>query len=48
MHWYNYDYAYVVDNQKKVFGEVFYKRKITGYDSANDTYKSTHFYYLPN
>ena len=48
MHWYDSDYAYVVDNQKKVFGEVLHKRKVTGYDSAYDTYKSTHFYYLPN
>ncbi|MDM0612705.1 cell wall-binding protein [Clostridium perfringens] len=48
MHWYDSDYAYIVDNQKKVFSEVLHKRKITGYDSVYDTYKSTHFYYLPN
>ena len=48
MHWYDSDYAYIVDNQKKVFSEVLHKRKITSYDSVYDTYKSTHFYYLPN
>ncbi|MCX0367681.1 cell wall-binding protein [Clostridium perfringens] len=48
MHWYDSDSAYIVDNQKKVFGEVLHKRKITSYDSTYDTYKSTHFYYLPN
>lgn len=47
MNWYNNDYAYIVDNQKKYFGSVLHKRLVSVDDPVNDTIRATHFFYLP-
>lgn len=47
MNWYDNDYAYIVDNQKKYFGSVLHKRLVSVDDPVNDTIRATHFFYLP-
>lgn len=47
MNWYDKDYAYIVDNQKKYFGSVLHKRLVSVDDPINDTIRATHFFYLP-
>ena len=49
MGWVNsgkYDYAYVVDNQARVFGgQVYHVRKIDTYDPVKDTDPMAYFFY---
>jgi len=47
MGWYdtNHEYAYIVDNQKRIFGSTLHIRNIKYYDPKYDTSKATHFYY---
>ena len=47
MNWYDKDYAYIVDNQKKYFDSVLHKRLVSVDDPINDTIRATHFFYLP-
>lgn len=47
MNWYDDDYAYIVDNQKKYFDSVLHKRLVSVDDPINDTIRATHFFYLP-
>ncbi|HII4428291.1 TPA: cell wall-binding protein [Clostridium perfringens] len=47
MNWYDKDYAYIVDNQKKYFDSVLHKRLVSVDDPVNDTIRATHFFYLP-
>ncbi|GAA0117776.1 cell wall-binding protein [Clostridium perfringens] len=47
MNWYDNDYAYIVDNQKKYFDSVLHKRLVSVDDPINDTIRATHFFYLP-
>ncbi|HAT4330231.1 TPA: cell wall-binding protein [Clostridium perfringens] len=47
MNWYDNDYAYIVDNQKKYFDSVLHKRLVSVDDPVNDTIRATHFFYLP-
>lgn len=47
MNWYDDDYAYIVDNQKKYFDSVLHKRLVSVDDPVNDTIRATHFFYLP-
>ncbi|MDK0616332.1 cell wall-binding protein [Clostridium perfringens] len=47
MNWYDNNYAYIVDNQKKYFDSVLHKRLLSKYDPDNGTLKATHFFYLP-
>ncbi|MCX0388577.1 cell wall-binding protein [Clostridium perfringens] len=47
MNWYDDDYAYIVDNQKKYFDSVLHRRLVSVDDPVNDTIRATHFFYLP-
>ena len=47
MNWYDDDYAYIVDNQKKYFHSVLHKRLVSIDDPVNDTIRATQFFYLP-
>jgi len=41
----NHEYAYIVDNQKRIFGSTLHIRNIKAYDPKYDTSKATHFYH---
>ncbi|XZL98108.1 cell wall-binding protein [Clostridium perfringens] len=47
MNWYDDDYAYIVDNQKKYFDSVLHRRLVSVDDPVNGTIRATHFFYLP-
>ena len=47
MNWYDNDYAYIVDNQKKYFDSVLHRRLVSVDDPVNGTIRATHFFYLP-
>ncbi len=47
MNWYDKDYAYIVDNQKKYFDSVLHRRLVSVDDPVNGTIRATHFFYLP-
>lgn len=47
MNWYDDDYAYIVDNQKRYFDSVLHRRLVSVDDPVNGTIRATHFFYLP-